>query len=43
MRGITGRFFRNIGGAIGLNALVAFVSAAAFFVGYELLVLARIL
>lgn len=43
MRGITGQFFRNIPGAIGLNAVVAFVSVAAFLVGYELLVPAKIL
>ena len=43
MRGISGQFFRNIPGAIALNAVVAFVSAAAFLVGYELLVLAKFL
>jgi len=43
MPGIAGRFFRNIPGAIGLNAVVALASAAAFLAGYEVLVLAEIL
>jgi hypothetical protein len=36
MKSFALQFFRNVPGAIGLNAAVAIGSAAVFFVGYEL-------
>jgi hypothetical protein len=41
MRTVVAQFFRRIPGAVGLNATVAFGSAAAFLLSYELLVLVK--
>lgn len=41
MRGFAAQFFRNIPGAVGLNVVVALGSAAAFLLGYELLMLVK--
>ncbi|MEA2881942.1 MAG: hypothetical protein QOH32_1198 [Bradyrhizobium sp.] len=43
MRGFAAQFFWAIPAAAGLNAMVAFGSAAAFLVGYELLTLVKFL
>jgi hypothetical protein len=41
MLAVITQFFRSIPGAVGLNAIVAFASAAAFLLSYEGLVLVR--
>jgi hypothetical protein len=43
MRGVAKQFFQDIPRAVGLNAMVAFVSAAVFLFGYELLLLIKFL
>ena len=43
MRIAAEQFFRSMPGAVGLNAMVAFISAVVFLLGYELLVLIKFL
>ncbi len=43
MRVVARQFFRGLPGAVGLNAMVPFASAALFLFSYELLLLIKFL